>query len=40
VIVDTAVSAFPRLAALRDAINRGKAGPVKAPLAESGDVPH
>ncbi|MDA0191444.1 MAG: HD domain-containing protein [Proteobacteria bacterium] len=40
VIVDTAVSAFPRLAALRDAINRGKAGTVKAPFAESGDVPH
>ncbi|MFB1031875.1 MAG: HD-GYP domain-containing protein, partial [Thauera sp.] len=39
-IVDAAVAAFPRLAALRDAINRGEAGPVKAPLVDTGDLPH
>ena len=39
-IVDAAVAAFPRLAALRDAINRGEAGTQHPARPQAGDLPH
>lgn len=39
-IVDAAVAAFPRLTALRDAINRGEAGTPHPARTQAGDLPH
>ena len=39
-IVDAAVAAFPRLAALRDAINRGATGTPHPARTQAGDLPH